>query len=80
MKYIVFKDPSENEHIILFSPGLQHYAVAAAMRACPTHKLEAISAGIITEDMTCCGESQTLKLRSRKQDDTHLLKAAIRVN
>ncbi len=81
MKYIVFSDPSENEHIVLFSSALTHHAVATAMQeACPTHKLTAISAGQITEDMTCCGESQTLHLRSRRQDDTLLLKIAMRVN
>jgi hypothetical protein len=83
MKYIVFKDPNENEHLVMFSPELTHHAVNAAMSTCPTHCLEPVSAGFVRvsgNGVSCWGESGSMKLKSRGADDEVLVEAAFRVD
>ncbi len=71
-KYIVVEEMF-GEHIIIFSPGLYHKAVAGDMKV--------ISAGFMDiqlgldrppfgiEHIHCYGESESLKVGSRPQED-----------
>jgi len=69
-KYIVMQDPTEQEHIIIFSPMLSHHAVSFSLQEfCPTHSLKPVSAGFVDlKTGKCFGDSTTLKLKSRPED------------
>lgn len=84
MKYIVFQDPSEQEHIIMFVNYLTHAEVAKAMEHFPSKILKPVSAGEIhmsddcNAETYCYGSSTSLKLKSRGKEDTYLLKSTLR--
>jgi ferredoxin-like protein FixX len=85
VKYIVFKDPCDNEHMIIFNALFDHSAIAEAMKHCPTHCLEPVSAGQVhfADDMCsenyCHGASTTLKLSCRPELDDLLLRISLKV-
>lgn len=81
MKYIVTKKEDGTEEIFMFSRNVPHdcmaetlYDVRNQMRGNWQYICrEPVSAGFVSEKMECYGESETLKLKSRKQD-TQLLR------
>lgn len=80
MKYIMFKTKptgSSYETLmpVVFPNNLVHAIVAQAMtRAFLEHKMYSrpVSAGFVTLDGTCHGESETLKLKADPRD-SHIL-------
>lgn len=83
MKYIIFRIDQAaglaREVPVVFPNNLVHVEVAHSMRACLLRHFEGsvireVSAGdFILPDCTCSGESSTLKLISRGQQDRHLI-------
>ena len=76
-KYIVVKNASEVEKIIVFPSEIDHIHMAKAMERLryPT----VVSAGFIDEFMQCYGESMTLRKQSR-DIDTLVLKTMLSID
>jgi len=76
MKYIVTCNGDGLEEIFLFLPTINHDAMAEAVSHIKDrrHRVsrQAISAGFVARDGTCCGVSQSLGLAARPKD-TQLL-------
>lgn len=73
MKYIVFKNPIEDQFMICFPEVLNHAHVASAMKHHPQMLLEPVSAGFCDpEKGDVWGKSVSLKLDSRPEDKLHL--------
>lgn len=76
MKFITTKDEDGLEEIFLFSPAIHHDAMAEAIERIknrtpdPWYRVHRrpISAGFVTQDGTCYGESMTLNLGARPED------------
>ncbi len=73
-KYVCFKDfKTEVERIETFSRNIDH-DVFARRHCCVNTDELAISAGFVTEEGICYGESMTLEIRSREEVDTEILR------
>jgi hypothetical protein len=79
MKYIVAKDEQsefEFEYIILFPDILQHVIIANGLAIAD---MDVVSAGFVDDDCThCFGQSVSLNLCARVDEDTELLNALLR--
>lgn len=84
MKYIVTITPDGVEQIFLFPSSIDHDAFAESVNRIRSStkgnwvrvKRDVISAGIVTSELTCVGESITLGVSSRLKIDTALLRAS----
>lgn len=85
MKYICTADISGYEQVFVFPQEIDHDAMAEVLSRIKnqTHGnwervfREPVSAGFVTEDMNCIGESLTLGLSARKEEDTKILRRQI---
>lgn len=77
-KYIVVEnDFVKSPSIIIFPSNISHKNMSDALKRIRFNKV--ISAGFIDDFMQCFGESQTLNLKSRKED-TVLLRTMLEIN
>ena len=81
MKYIVTKTPDDLEEIFLFSDTINHDCMTEVLQGIrnQTHdnweriRREPVSAGFVVGN-ECVGESISLHLKSRPEEDTALLR------
>lgn len=81
MKYICTKNEMGLLELFTFPPMIDHDAMAEVLGRIKNHTRgdwrwvprEPISAGFISSDGTCYGESVTLNLKARSEEDTKLL-------
>ena len=78
-KYIVLEDDFvKSPSIIVFPSNISHKNMSDALKRIRFNKV--ISAGFIDEFMKCYGESQTLNLKSRFEEDTLLLHTMLEIS
>lgn len=75
MKYVVF-DGYNGEQIIVFPKNIQHLDFAESITRLSFGTMHPISGGFI-KDGECVGESISLRMKSRGEDDAKLLKSLI---
>lgn len=75
MKYVVFYGYN-GEQIIVFPKKIQHSDFAESITRLSFGTMRPISGGFI-KDGECVGESISLRMESRGDDDTKLLKSLI---
>ena len=76
MKYIATKTGDEQEEIFVFPNSVDHDAMAEVLGCIKNHTYdpwervfrEPVSAGFVSHDGKCYGESVTLRLKSRIED------------
>lgn len=76
MKYITTKNQDDQEEIFIFPNSVDHDAMAEVLGCIKNHTRdpwirvmrEPISAGFVSQDGKCYGESITLNLKSRVED------------
>jgi len=73
IKYVTFKDFRGDEYIITFPSYMTHSELAESVVELSDEFLKPISGGFI-ENGECVGESISLNLKSRGEQDTLLLK------
>ena len=82
MKYIVTEDSDGKEEIFLFPRSINHDCMAEALKLIKNHtrrnwvkiRRDPISAGFVSHDNKCYGESESLGLKSRHGFDTEILR------
>ena len=67
MKYIIFEDESDKEHILVFDKSINHDYMALAFGHMSDEYYKPVSAGF-TNGISCYGESETLRIASRETD------------
>ena len=74
-KYIIVTDNPDHgiERFIMFDAGINHNDMAKAMERLRFPHV--LAAGFVNEFMDCYGESMTLRLKSRGEEDTYRLHA-----
>lgn len=80
MKYVIFRkemDTVNVEYPVIFPNYLVHADVAAAMTAtgAPLDGFKPVAAGEYN-GFACSGESSTLGLKSREEEDAHIIHSA----
>lgn len=75
MKYVVF-DGYNGKQIIVFPKNIQHLDFADSITRMSFDTMHPISGGFI-KDGECVGESISLGMKSRGDDDTKLLKTLL---
>jgi len=78
MKYVTFKKVTGRTYIVMFSEAMSHQEVCARLSV--GHYDTAVSAGFVRESadgLYCMGESVSLKMKSREDEDTNLLRASL---
>lgn len=71
MKYVVF-DGHNGEQIIIFPEIIQHSVMAEDVEKSSVGYMHPISAGFIVRG-ECVGESESLRMKSRGDEDTKLI-------
>jgi hypothetical protein len=71
MKYVVF-DGYDGEQIIIFPKKIQHSMFASSITKHSHGTMRPISGGFVI-DGQCVGESESLRMKSRGDEDTHLI-------
>lgn len=71
MKYVVF-DGYSGEQIIIFPKKIQHSVMASDVEKSSYGTMRPISGGFIVNG-ECVGESESLRMESRGDDDTKLI-------
>ena len=71
MKYVVF-DGYNGEQIIIFPKVIQHSVMAADVNKSSFGGMRPISGGFVVNGQ-CVGESESLRMKSRGDDDTNLI-------
>ena len=79
-KYIVVANEIDlrNERIFSFHPTITHKEMFQSVKRLRFDTL--ISAGFIDEFMQCFGESMTLNIKARPDEDTRLLKKMFQID
>ncbi|PHR55956.1 MAG: hypothetical protein COA43_14655 [Robiginitomaculum sp.] len=71
MKYVVF-DGYKGEQIIIFPKIIQHSVMADNVKDSSFGGMRPISGGFVVNGV-CVGESESLRMKSRGDEDTHLI-------
>ena len=78
MKYVVF-DGHKGEQIIIFPKIIQHSVMADDIRKSSFGGMRAISGGFIVNG-ECVGESESLRMKSRRDKDTLLIQKLLDID
>lgn len=76
-KYIVVEELF-GEHIIIFSPGLYHSQIASDMKVISAGFMDIQYGNMEIAHIHCYGESESLKVGSRPQEDKILARILLR--
>lgn len=72
MKYVVFANPVGEETIAVFPSAVMHIEMSKLVTD-NAKRLKPISGGFIDSEGRCYGQSLSLELKAREQEDTSLL-------